>query len=334
MSAVQDARPELGVAPACAALDLPRATYYRRLVPRTEPSPRPAPPRALSVVQRREVLEVLHSGRFVDCAPRQVYAALLDDNRYLCSFRTMYRILTDAQEARERRNQRRHPQYKKPELLAEAPNQVWSWDISKLLGPVKWTYFYLYVMLDIFSRYVVGWLLAGQESAALARTLIAESCQRQGVRPGQLTIHADRGSPMKAKTTAMLLADLGVTKSHSRPHVSDDNPYSEAQFKTLKYRPDFPGRFGCIQDARVFCRAFFEWYNGEHYHGGLNLLTPQTVHYGLAERVVESRQRVLNAAFAAHPERFVLRPPRALLPPAQAWINPPPTEKGSNATLQ
>jgi putative transposase len=235
----------------------------------------------------------------------------------------MYRILEENQEVRERRDQLRHPHYAAPELLATAPNQVWSWDITKLLGPAKWTYFYLYVILDIFSRYVVGWMVAHHESAALAKKLIEQSCARQGILAGQLSLHADRGPSMKSKPVALLLSDLGVTKTHSRPYVSNDNPFSEAQFKTMKYRPDFPERFGSIQDSRSFGHVFFPWYNNEHRHSGLAMLTPHEVHYGLAEKRVEARARVLAAAFAAHPERFVAGVPRPPALPTEVWINKP-----------
>jgi putative transposase len=238
----------------------------------------------------------------------------------------MYRLLAAAGETGERRAQRPHPAYAKPELLATAPNQVWSWDITRLLGPAKWTYFYLYVLLDIYSRYVTGWLLADREQAALAEGLIAEAAARQGIAPGQLTLHADRGGPMTAKPVALLLADLGITKTHARPHVSNDNPYSEAQFKTLKYRPDFPARFGSLDDARAFCRGFFPWYNHEHRHAGLGLLPPAVVHYGQAEAAYAARQRVLAGAYARHPERFVRRPPAPPPLPTAAWINPPPPQ--------
>jgi putative transposase len=269
------------------------------------------------------VLDVLHSERFVDLAPAQIWANLLEEHRYLCSVRTFYRILAANGELRERRNQLRHPVYEKPELLATRPNQVWSWDITKLKGPAKWTYFYLYVILDIFSRYVVGWMVAHREAASLAKRLIEESCANQEIESGQLIVHADRGSSMKSKPVALLLADLGATKSHSRPHVSNDNPFSEAQFKTLKYRPEFPDRFGCIEDSRAFCRDFFRWYNNEHYHSGLNLLTPASVHYGDAAEIIRRRQRVLDVAFERHPERFVNKRPTIVGPPKEVWINPP-----------
>ena len=323
MMAVQELAPAVGSAPACKALGLPRATWYRILHPRSERAARPTPARALSVGERQAVLEQLHSERFVDQAPQEVFATLLDEGTYLCSIRTMYRILDAESEVRERRNQRRHPQYEKPELLATAPNQVWSWDITKLKGPVKWSYYYLYVILDIFSRHVVGWMVAHGESKALAERLIRGTCKRQGIEPGQLTIHADRGSSMKSKPVALMMSDLGITKTHSRPHVSDDNPYSEAQFKTMKYRPDFPQRFGSIQDARAFSRAFFDWYNREHHHSGLGLLTPEVVHYGRAAQVNEARQEVLMNAYRDHPERFVRRMPKPLELPQAVWINPP-----------
>ncbi len=313
----------LGITSTCTALGLPTATYYRRISPKPPLEPRPSPPRKLAAADRTAVLEVLHEPAFVDLAPAQVYAQLLDEERYLCSERTMYRILEENHEVRERRDQLRHPPYAPPELLATAPNQVWSWDITKLLGPAKWTYFYLYVILDIFSRYVVGWMVAHNESAALAKKLIEQSCRRQEIPPGELLLHADRGPSMTSKPVALLLSDLGVTKTHSRPYVSNDNPFSEAQFKTMKYRPEFPDRFGSIQDSRGFGHVFFPWYNTEHRHSGLGLLTPHDVHYGLAEKRVEARARVLAAAFAAHPERFVAGRPRPPALPTEVWINKP-----------
>ena len=328
MIACQELSTEVGTAAACRSLDLARPTYYRQLESKIEemPAPRPAPPRTLSVIERQAILDVLHTDRFVDKAPTEVYATLLDEGIYHCSVRTMYRILDDAGEVRERRDQARHPHYNAPELLATAPNQVWSWDITKLLGPVKWSYFYLYVILDIFSRYVVGWMIAPHESSTLAKRLIAETCEKQNVLPGQLTIHADRGSSMKSKPVALLLADLGITKSHSRPHVSDDNPYSESQFKTLKYRPGFPDRFGSIQDGRSFCQDFFPWYNCEHRHSGIGLLTPEVVHYSKSEAVTNQRRIVLASAFEAHPGRFVRGLPIPPTLPEAAWINKPKAE--------
>jgi putative transposase len=317
-----------GVLATCMALNVARATYYRRKHPRPTPTPRPTPARALSGEERAEVLAVLNAEPHVDLAPAAVYAKLLDEKKtYLCSVRTMYRVLAAAGEVRERRNQLVHPEYKKPELLATAPNQVWSWDITKLLGPVKWTYHYLYVVLDIFSRYVVGWMVAERENAAHARRLIGETCAKYGIAPGTLTLHQDRGAPMTAKTFAQTLADLGVTKTHSRPHVSDDNPFSEAHFKTLKYRPDFPGRFSEQAHAVAWCRDFFPWYNDEHRHEALGLLTPADVHFGRAPVVLAARQGVLDEAYAAHPERFVQRAPRVSAPPTEVWINKPPLDR-------
>jgi len=268
------------------------------------------------------VLAVLHEPRFVDHAPAEIYATLLDAGQYLCSERTMYRLLAAHAEVRERRDQLRHLVYAAPELLACRPNELWSWDITKLLGPVKWTYFYLYVMLDVFSRYVVGWMVAHRESATLAERFIQDTCGRQRIDRGQLTIHADRGSAMTSKPVALLLADLGVTKTHSRPHVSNDNPFSEAQFKTLKYRPAFPDRFGSIQDARAHGQDFFAWYNEAHHHSGLGLLTPHDVHFGLAAQRLAVRADVLAMAYAAHPERFPAGRPAPPAAPTRVWINP------------
>lgn len=323
MAAVDQLSAVAGTSPSCRVLGVSRASYYRRRRPRPVPDPRPAPARALSASERTTVLDLLHSERFIDFAPPEVFAALLDDGRYLCSVRTMYRLLAANAEVRERRNQLIHPIYRKPELLATRPNEVWSWDITKLLGPAKWTYYYLYVILDIFSRYVVGWMVAHRESASLAQRLIAETCAKEGIPAGQLTLHADRGSSMKSKPVALLLADLGVTKTHSRPHVSNDNPYSESQFKTLKYRPGFPDRFGAIQDARAFCGPFFHWYNTQHHHSGIAMLTPEAVHRGRAPEILASRSRTLDRAFLEHPERFVRHPPRPAPLPDAAWINRP-----------
>ncbi len=312
-------------AEACEALGIARSTLYRRRQTVTSNAKRrPRSHRALDVTERELVLGALHSERFVDKAPAQVWATLLDEGIYYCSIRTMYRILAENGEVRERRNQLRHPNYQKPELLAEAPNQVWSWDITKLRGPVKWTYYYLYVILDIFSRYVTGWMLARRESAELARRLISESCRKQNIEPDQLTIHADRGSSMRSKSVAMLLADLGVTKTHSRPYVSNDNPYSESQFKTLKYCPQFPSRFGSIEDGRLFCGGFLDYYNHERRHSGIGLMTPAAVHDGLAEQLTTARRQILLEAHRAHPERFVRGMPQPPVLPPQAWINPPP----------
>ena len=323
MKAADQLSERVGVATACQALGVPRSSLYRARQPKRKPESRPTPERALKPEEKDQVCQTLNGERFQDCAPREVYATLLDEGEYLCSWRTMYRILKERQQVRERRNLLRHPTYTKPELLATGPNQLWSWDLTKLRSPVKWTYYYLYTILDVFSRYVVGWLIAERESAILAEQLIAETCTKQGITPDQLTLHADRGSSMTSKTVALLLADLGVTKTHSRPHVSNDNPYSESQFKTMKYRPDYPDRFGSIQDARAWARVFFRWYNHEHHHTGLGLMTPLTVHYGQAQHVIEQRQEVLQVAYAAHPERFVRGIPKPPLLPAEVWINKP-----------
>ena len=324
MNAVTEMAPLVGIVVACTMLAVARATYYRTLRSQVVRAARPSPPRALGPGERQAVLDVLHEPRFVDLAPAEVYATLLDESRYLCSERTMYRVLAANQEVRERRDQLRHQNHPRPELLATAPNELWSWDITKLLGPQKWTYFHLYVILDVFSRYVVGWMVATEESAALARKLIEETCRRQHITPTQLTLHADRGTSMKSKSVALLLADLGVTKTHSRPYVSNDNPFSESAFKTLKYRPGFPDRFGCIEDARSHCGPFFDWYNNHHRHGSLGLCTPYDMHYGLAEQTVARRAVVLDAAFLAHPERFAHGRPVPAKLPDEVWINKPP----------
>jgi putative transposase len=333
-AAVTELAGQIGVRAACRAVGAAQASYYRRH--RTDPAPpRPTPIphrdrlqlRALTSQERAAILDVLHSQRFVDAAPAQVWATLLDEGVYLGSISTFYRLLRQAGETRERRRQASHPARIKPELAATAPNQVWSWDITKLHGPAKWTYYHLYVILDIFSRYVVGWMVAHRESAALAEVLIRQTCTKQGIGRDQLTIHADRGSSMTSKPVAFLLADLGVTQSHSRPRVCDDNPFSEAQFKTLKYRPDFPGHFNSIEAARTHCQLFFPWYNDQHRHSGLGLHTPADVHYGTAAQIRAQRAVVLTAAYHAHPERFVRQPPQPPALPTSSWINPPdPTE--------
>jgi putative transposase len=311
----------------CAAVGVSRATVHRTRAVLTAPPvishPRPRPARALTDLQQKIVLDVLHAPRFADQAPAEIYATLLDEGVYHCSIRTMYRILAHHGEIRERRRQLRHPVYQKPELLAERPNEVWSWDITKLMGPAKWSYFYLYVILDIFSRRVVGWCVADAESATLFQPLLDDAIRKHNVPPGQLTLHADRGGPMKAKATAFLLADLGVTRSHNRPHTSNDNPFSESHFKTLKYQPRFPERFGCIEDARSFCRRFVDWYNQDHHHAGIGLMTPDQVHYGQIDAVHAARQVTLDQAFRENPERFVNKAPTPPDKPTAAWINPP-----------
>jgi len=331
MATALEMAPCTGIAPLCSALGLARSSLYRRRAPRPEPKPRPTPSRALSAEQRQRVLGVAHSERFADRAPSEIVHSLLAMGIYLCSVRTMYRVLAANKEVRERRDQLRRPNYAKPELIATGPNQVWSWDITKLKGPAKWEYFYLYVILDIFSRYVVGWMVAWHENAKLAKRLINESYEKQGVQPGSLVLHADRGSPMKANTTAQLLATLGVERSHSRPHVSNDNPFSESQFKTFKYHPGFPNRFGSITHALAFCRSFFPWYNDEHAHSGLLHLTPKAVHHGEAEAMLEHRHQVMLAAYERNPERFVNGPPKPHTLPGAVWINPP--TKDSNDIL-
>jgi putative transposase len=318
----------IGTRPACRAVGAAPATVYRR---RNPPAPRPRgprqrPARALTDDERAAVMAELCSDRFVDSSPAQVWATLLDEGRYLASERTMYRILAaEHGGVRERRAQREHPAYQAPELLAQRPNEVYCWDITKLKGPAKWTYFYLYVILDVFSRYAVGWTVQHRENGHVAKALISQVCAQQKIARDQLTVHADRGSSMTSKPVAFLLADLGVTKTHSRPYTSTDNPYSEAQFKTLKYRPAFPTRFDSIEHARGFCREFFAFYNHEHRHSGIGLMTPAAVHYGRAAEVHFARQRVLDAAYAASPERFVRRPPTPPAVPTAAWINKPAT---------
>lgn len=326
MSAIGEVGSEIPAARLCESLGLSRAALYRWRQPKlaTEPKPpRARHPRSLAPHERQAILDTLNSERFCDASPAEVHAALLEEETYLASPRTMYRVLADAHEVRERRDQLRHPAYAKPELLATQPNQVWSWDITKLKGPIKWSYFYLFVVLDIFSRYVVGWMVAHGEGARLAERLIEETCIKQNISPGQLTIHADRGPAMTSKTVALLFSDLDILRSHSRPYVSDDNPFSESHFRTLKYRPDFPERFGSLEHARQVCRPLFAWYNAEHHHSGLAFLTPATVHQGRADQVLDARHHVRLAAYAAHPERFVNGPPRRERLPNAVWINPP-----------
>lgn len=323
MEAARELSEAVGIQAACQALGVARATYYRRQKPRVQ-APRPAPPLKLTDEERQEVLETLHSPRFADQSVRAVYATLLDeDQKYLCSVRTMYRLLEGEDEVRERRNQLRHPEYAKPELLATGPNQVWTWDITKLKGPAKWTYYYLYVILDLYSRLVVGWLVARRECKKLAEQMIADTYEKQGIEPGQLTLHADRGSSMRSKPVALLLADLGVNKTHSRPYTSSDNPFSEAHFKTLKYHPRFPGKFESLEDARLFCVSFITWYNESHRHSGLAHLPPADVHYGRSQALLEQRGEVLAEAFARHPSRFKGRAPNPGGVPSAVGINMP-----------
>lgn len=323
-AAVDELTPIVGRKRACNAMGRARATHYRqrREALHGPPAPRPRSQRALTPHDEDSLVDVLNSERFCDRAPAQVWATLLDEGTYLASVSTMYRLLRARAQVRERRRIARRPAHIKPELVATTPNQVWSWDITKLAGPHKWNWFHLYVILDVYSRYAIGWLVAPRESARLAEELIADAVFTQRIAPGQLALHADRGSSMTSKTVSQLLADLGVLQSHSRPHQSNDNPYSEANFKTLKYFPTFPKRFGSLAGARVFVDRFFDHYNNHHHHSGIGLHTPTDVHHGRADTVRAQRQRVLDAAYTAHPERF-RRPPSAPRIPDATWINPP-----------
>ncbi|HIE56512.1 MAG TPA: IS3 family transposase [Chromatiaceae bacterium] len=318
---------EVGVTAACRALGVPRSSLYRARHPKPVAKRRPTPQRALSQAEKAVVRQELNSERFWDSSPRQVYATLLDEGTYLCHWRTMYRILDEHTEVRERRNQLQHPAYVKPELLATGPNQLWSWDITKLKGPQKWNHYHLYVVMDVYSRYIVGWMIAERESALLAKRLIEHCCQNQKIPRDQLTIHADRGSAMRSKTVAQLMADMGIVKSHSRPYVSNDNPYSEAQFKTLKYHCSFPGQFGCLEDARSFLNGFFDWYNHHHRHSGIAMMTAADVHSGQAQTLRLQRQQVLQQAYHDHPERFVKGMPQTQALPEAVWINKPESPK-------
>lgn len=317
----------VGVSEACRILGVPRSSLYRARNAVPASSPRSAPPRALDSAEKAEVRAVLNSERFCDLPPREVYATLLDEGDYLCHWRTMYRILEEHGEVLERRNQRRYPVFVRPELRATEPNQLWSWDITQLRGPGR-VHYHLYVILDVFSRFVPGWMIAERELAGLAEQLIAETCARQGIRRDHLILHSDRGSAMRSKTVAQLLIDLGVGKSHSRPYTPTDNPYSESQFKTMKYRPGYPARFDSQGEARDWARGFFHWYNHEHHHTGLGLMTPAIVHGGLAETVYEQRRQVLATAYAAHPERFVRGEPTPPRWPDEVWINVPKNDEG------
>jgi len=338
MNAAYDLAQHTTIISACEGLAIPRSSFYRSMQPNVVGLPvKRKSGLALKEEERQQVLDTLHSERFVDQTPYEIYARLMDEGHYLCSIRTMYRILNEEKEVKERRKGHRQKHYKKPELLATCPNQVWSWDITKLKTGAKWQYVHLYVIMDIFSRYVVGWMVAQRESASLAEQLIGQTCEKQNIQPKQLTLHADRGPSMKSKTVAQLLSDLMVMKTHNRPHVSNDNPFSESQFKTMKYHPTFPERFGSIQDARVFCQAFFAWYNKEHYHSAIALLTPETVHYQRHERVIEERNKTLLEAFNSNPKRFRNKIPKHPELPAEVWINKPINQNGnkeeSNAVI-
>lgn len=330
---------EIGIARACEVLAIAKASYYRwkkQLAQPKKPRKKTITARSLSIEEKQKVLTILNSEEFMDKTPSQVYAKLLDRGEYLCSIRTMYRVLKENNQVKERRQIRAQRNYKKPELLATKPNMVWSWDITKLKGPHVWTYFYLYVVIDIYSRYVVGWMVASKEKAELGQELIKTTYARQNVKKGQIAVHSDRGPAMIAKSWETLVTDLEINKTLSRPYVSDDNPFSESQFKTLKYCPEYPERFGCVEDARSFCQAFFDWYNNEHYHSGIGLMTPSVVHYGQADQVIAKRQEVLLEAYSKHPDRFVSKIPKPKAPPAEVWINPPKrdaVEKAKNFAL-
>lgn len=324
IQAVESLTTTIGVSSACELVGVPRSSLYRTRQPQTPPIPRPTPARALTSAERNEVRHLLNSDRFVDQTPRQVYATLLDEETYLCHWRTMYRILEAHQEVKERRSQRRHPPVAKPQLETTGPRQLWSWDITKLKGPAKWQHYYLYVILDVYSRFVVGWLLAEAESAELAKILITATCQREGIQPEQLGLHSDRGPAMQSKTIAQLLIDLEVAQTFARPYTPNDNAYSEAQFKTFKYRPGFPERFASLVEARAWVQVFVYWYNYQHYHSALGLLTPAVVHHGQAQQIQTQRQQVLAAAYQTHPERFVRGQPTVVELPTSVWINRPP----------
>ncbi len=334
--AAEQLAPTVGVAAACRALGVARASVYRHRRPHVpSPSrPRQAPPRALTPPERERILKTLHEVRFVDRAPAATYATLLEEGRYLCSIRTMYRVLRAAGEVNERRRQRKHPHREPPQLVATAPNQIWTWDITRLPGRRKWTTYPLYVVLDLFSRYVVAWMVASRETAALAKRLVEGACRKQSIQPGQLTLHQDRGGPMTAKTFSQFLVDLEILASYSRPRVSDDNPYSESHFKTVKYAPAYPERFLKPGNARAYFQDFFPWYNTQHRHSSLGLLTPEDVHYGRAQDLQTARQRVLDEAHRTHPERFVNGTPRAPKIPTEVWINQPANIIECQTTLQ
>jgi putative transposase len=312
---------------ACKLTGTSRATRQRQSKPLRcgPPKPRRRPVNELTPAEQAEVLKVLRSEEFCDSSPTQTWAKLLDRGIYLCSVSTMYRLLRTAGECRERRRQSTHPARKKPELLATKPCQVWSWDITKLRGPERGVYYDLYVIIDIYSRYVVGWTVQNTETGELAKQFIDDTLKQHKILPGTLTLHADRGTSMTSKPVSQLLTDLGIHQSHSRPSVSNDNPYSEAAFKTLKYCPAFPPRFGSLQDARNFCKQFFEFYNYEHYHSGIGLLTPATVHHGNATQIICARTNTLAVAYEANPNRFCTKPLPPRLP-EKAWINDPSKE--------
>lgn len=332
MQAAKEEMAEMGNKKVLIALGISVATFYRRQKKPSIKTGRARSARALSEQEQQHVLDVLHSQRFMDDSPAEVYATLLEEDTYLCSERTMYRLLEANAEVRERRAQLQHPAYHKPELIAQGPHEVWSWDITKLKTTVKFVYFYLYVILDIFSRYVVGWMLAEHENGTLARRLVQETCERYEIQPGQLVLHADRGSPMKSKALVQLLVDLDIYRSHSRPHVCDDNPFSESQFKTLKYHPGFPDQLGCLAEGLAYFREFFPWYNQEHHHSALCYLTPGQVHFGQDKQVLEQRHRTQLAAYERHPERFIRGAPKLQQLANAVWINPPRAAVGDESS--
>lgn len=329
MMAAKECAEEMGIKAACELFEVSRASFYRFEKPGQPKPSRSKPPRALSDEERQKVLEICYSERFIDRAPAEIYATLLDEGEYICSPRTMYRIINDAHEIKERRNQARHPVYSKPELCAKQPNQVWSWDITDLKGPCKGKRFKLYVTMDLYSRAAVGWTVQEREDENIAKEFHRQTFLQQGIEPYELTLHSDRGAAMISKTVGALLSDLHVSKSHSRPRVSNDNPYSESLFKTMKYGPKFPERFGSIEDARSFCRVFFDWYNKRHRHSGIGMLTPASVHEGRTEEILIARQKVLEMAHKLHPERFSRGCPKPFKLPEPAWINPPKKEKAA-----
>lgn len=325
MTVIERNKSQFPITVLCETLGVNRSTWYNHLAPKTTPEGR-TPPRKLAESERAEVLRTLNSETFQNESVPTVYAKLLDKETYLCSQRTMYRILKDQKQTRPRRHEREHPNYHKPQLVATGPNQVWSWDITRLKGPKSWIFYELYVVIDIYSRCIVSWCLSEHESGEQAKALIKAACIREGINKHQLTVHSDRGRAMRSKQLSDLYGELGIIRSLNRPRVSNDNPYSESQFKTLKYRPDYPDRFGSIEDARTHLRAFFEWYNTEHRHSGIAMMPPAEVHAGRSEEIRRKRQTILRKAHQRHPERFVRGIPQAKGVPEKVWINEPVSE--------
>jgi len=316
---------DIALSALCDSLQLSRSTFYRNTAMNSQHramNSASEPHNAISHAQRQEILSVLHSDRFIDSTPYDVYYTLLDEGCYIASIRTMYRVLFEAGESQDRRHQRNHRDAVKPELIATAPNEVWTWDITKLLSHNRFTYFHLYVMLDIFSRYVVGWMIADRECQHLAKTFIQEATLKHNIQPGQLTIHSDNGPSMTSQTVSQLLESIGVLKTHNRPYTSNDNPFSESQFKTLKYCPQFPDRFESILHAEAFCQMFFDWYNNVHYHSGILFLKPFSVHFHQADEILKNRHSILLKTYEKNPARFNNKIPvlKKLKP---VYINPP-----------